>query len=172
MPQTWGTRICEPNADEDHFKVCDGTKEADHNDAKYVTAAISVRDLFSFNLQSPTVMLIACGSGKQEIKPGDEPMGLISAFLYAGATSVIGTLWPTLSEDGRTFAEIIYERIAKMDRNHDDFNGDRLIDLAVAVQHATLEVRRMHDFDQVYHWAGFVLHGFWNIPCFTSWGEY
>ena len=123
-------------------------------------AAIKVRDIFSFKLRTPTVMLIACSSGAQEVKPGDETLGFIPAFLYAGATSIIGTLWRTASVDGLKFTEIFYQHISERD---DGITNDRLIDLAVAVQHTILAMRRETEFDEPYHW----LHGAWKVSSFT-----
>jgi CHAT domain-containing protein len=55
------------------------------------TGIFSTEDVFRTNLNSPLVTLMACSSGEQDISRSDDPIGLISAFLTAGASSVIGT---------------------------------------------------------------------------------
>lgn len=147
----------------------DARAPGDKIESKSHTAAITVKDLFSFNLHAPTVMLIACSSGKQEVKPGDEPLGFISAFLYAGATSVIGTLWPIRSVDGRNFTEAFYQLVLKTMKDEEkDGTSNKLIDLALAVQHSILQILTDPEFEEPYHWAGFMLHGAWNVPSFSS----
>ncbi len=44
--------------------------------------------------QSSTIVLSACRSGRIKMDAGDEFIGLSSAFIVAGARTVIGTLWP------------------------------------------------------------------------------
>lgn len=55
---------------------------------------LTVSDIFDIDLQSsaPHVTIVGRDSVTQDIALGDEPLGLVSAFMYAGATSVVGTL--------------------------------------------------------------------------------
>lgn len=63
-----------------------------------LAARITVADIFTMNLEeTPHITIIAYESGYQEMTAGDEPLGLVSALLYAGATSVLGSLWPVPS---------------------------------------------------------------------------
>ena len=48
----------------------------------------------SWHLQAELVTLSACQTGVSRVLRGDEPMGLIRAFLYAGAKAVLVTQWP------------------------------------------------------------------------------
>jgi CHAT domain-containing protein len=57
--------------------------------------------LEDWRLQAELVTLSACQTGVSRILRGDEPMGLIRAFLYAGARAVLVTQWPV--EDLPTF---------------------------------------------------------------------
>ena len=45
-------------------------------------------------LRADLVVLSACDTGRAEIQRGDELMGVARAFLYAGAASVLVSLWP------------------------------------------------------------------------------
>jgi tetratricopeptide (TPR) repeat protein len=48
----------------------------------------------SWRLQARLVTLSACETGVSQILRGDEPMGLVRAFLHAGARAVLVTQWP------------------------------------------------------------------------------
>ena len=55
----------------------------------------------TWSLQAELVVLSACETGISQILRGDEPMGLVRAFLYAGAQSVLVSQWPV--DDLATF---------------------------------------------------------------------
>jgi CHAT domain-containing protein len=57
--------------------------------------------LQDWRLQAELVTLSACQTGVSRILRGDEPMGLVRAFLYAGARAVLASQWPV--EDLPTF---------------------------------------------------------------------
>jgi hypothetical protein len=113
----------------------------------------SVRDIFDLKLSSPHMTLVACDSASQGIAAGDEPLGLVTALLCAGAGSVTGTIWPTASGTGRQFAAEFYkelevERLAKVSTGG---AGGGIINLAVSVQRAVLALRRRRETRQPYH---------------------
>lgn len=107
----------------------------------------------------PHVTVIACDSGTQDIAPGDEPLGIIPALLYAGATSVIGTLWPVESQAARKFSECFYEHL----NGQSKVSGTRILDIAQALRSAVCEMMRMENQSTkaAVHWAAYVLHGCW-----------
>ena len=47
-----------------------------------------------WRLRAQLVTLSACQTGVSRVLRGDEPMGLIRSFLYAGAKAVLVTQWP------------------------------------------------------------------------------
>lgn len=53
-------------------------------------------------------VLSICNGGLYRYGPGDEPYGLIPAFLIAGVQNVISTLWPLEDRFGRTFMKELY----------------------------------------------------------------
>ncbi|MEM7115660.1 MAG: CHAT domain-containing tetratricopeptide repeat protein [Chloroflexota bacterium] len=57
--------------------------------------------LADWRLTADFVVLSACQTGVSKVLRGDEPMGLIRAFLYAGANAVLVAHWPV--EDLPTF---------------------------------------------------------------------
>lgn len=120
-----------------------------------------IRDIFTLKLDAPHLTLIACESGVQQIEPGDEPLGIISAFLFAGAASAVGTLWPTLSPAGRAFADAFYENLRRQKHDKDHARVSVVVSLAVALREAVRGLRADSATSSPYCWAPFVLHGAW-----------
>ena len=70
---------------------------------------LSARRIMSdFQLQAELVTLSACTSGLSQVVPGDELLGLQRAFLYAGATTVVCTLWEATDLVTRLVMERFY----------------------------------------------------------------
>jgi hypothetical protein len=124
------------------------------------------------NINASHVSLVACASARQAIQlEGDEPLGVVTALLYAGATSVTGTMWPTEVGAGLEFSRRFYEEFKKAqttrnkmskDGQGDDGkgNGNGMdIDLAVVLQTTVRKMKRCEETSRPYSWAGFVLHG-------------
>ena len=96
-----------------------------------------------------------------QIDSTDNGVGLVGSFLYSGATSVLAALWDIQDEDGMTFSKNFYE-------DADGFlgvgvsEGATVVNLAKAAQRAVLAmVEGDNGRLPPYHWAGFVLHGWW-----------
>jgi hypothetical protein len=111
---------------------------------------LTVMDIFDLQLDSAVVLLLACASGEDDVAPNDDPLGLLSAFLYSGASSVLATRWPTQTSDAREFAKRFYS-IAFRSRK------DSIINLAAAFQATVLSLWEDWDEDDPYHWAQFQL---------------
>ncbi|KAL2826099.1 CHAT domain-containing protein [Aspergillus cavernicola] len=110
---------------------------------------------------------IACNSHKEEILLGDEPLGLNTAFVYAGAQAVVGTLWSLQSADGRTFSNYFYESLNRQASERRRSVGHvagavPLVNLATALQESALRIRDEEDTEAPYHWASFVLSRAWE----------
>lgn len=55
---------------------------------------LSAREVMQvLQLRTQVVTISTCRSGLNRIMPGDEPLGFIRAFLYAGATTVVCSQW-------------------------------------------------------------------------------
>jgi hypothetical protein len=76
--------------------------------------AFTIEDVFNTPVTASLVTLLACGSAEQEIRTGDEPMGLLTALLCSGANSVVGTMWPVDPRTGVAFAEGFYKRLTRL----------------------------------------------------------
>ncbi|KAM5358931.1 hypothetical protein ACJZ2D_014881 [Fusarium nematophilum] len=128
--------------------------------------SITVRDMFKLKLKAPHMIPIACNSASQGVAAGDEPLGIVTALLCAGAGSVLGTIWPTASRTGRYFTNEFYTNSLEKHRRRGDTSTDvgghaAVIDLAEVSQRVVLALRRNIDTTHPYHWAAFVLRGSW-----------
>jgi CHAT domain-containing protein len=122
-------------------------------------SSLSMGEIASLDLASAHVTLIACSGAVQDFSFSlDEPLGLLSAFLLSGASSVIGALWPIQSETGRSFTKIFYEYFLKhIDRSE----LGPIVNLARALQYTVLELKRHDKTSLPYHWAPFICYGSW-----------
>ncbi|KAJ6084418.1 hypothetical protein N7486_011218 [Penicillium sp. IBT 16267x] len=124
-------------------------------------STLSVSDIFIMDLRAkrPFVCSIACDSGMQDITAGDEPLGLVTALFCAGASSVLGTLWPLESRIGRIFTTYMYQALEKQidefSRGEARFSG--VLDVGRASREAILKLMKVEE--KPISWAGFVLHG-------------
>lgn len=71
---------------------------------------ITAREVASLRLHGATVVLSACESGKTGVDIGGEILGLLRAFLVAGATSIIASYWPVSDAVAREVMADAYEQ--------------------------------------------------------------
>ena len=109
-----------------------------------------VREIFNMRLTTELVTLSACQTGISERNPGDELIGLTRAFLYAGAPSLIVSLWPVYSPSTQELMTEFYTWLKK---------GE---DKATALQQAQKAIMKKEKYSHPYFWAPFVLVGDWK----------
>jgi CHAT domain-containing protein len=115
---------------------------------------LTARDVIELtDLNAELVTLAACESAANVIEPGDEPLGLIPAFLYAGANSVLAALWRVHQDSANVLMRNLYEIM---------LDSTQTVDKAQALRKAMLDLRATPGFDSPYHWAPYVLHGNWQ----------
>ena len=134
------------------------SSDEDNSEAESLT----VREIFSLPLaSSPHVTLIACDSAMQNVGPGDEPLGIATAFLCAGAASFMGTLWSMPSREGRAFSDSFYASFHEQ-------SGEEYVNLAQALQNAVVNIMRNPKSRSFRYWAPLVLHGAWFCKRFEE----
>ena len=106
---------------------------------------LTAREVFNLKLNAELVTLGACQTGINERSRGDELIGLTRAFLYAGAPSVVVSLW---SVDAQSTQELMVDFYTRLK------NG---ADKATALQEAQKKI--MEDYPHPYYWAPFILIG-------------
>jgi CHAT domain-containing protein/HEAT repeat protein/TolB-like protein len=94
--------------------------------------------------------LSACETGLGDILSGDDVVSLENAFIYAGAASVLATLWKV---DDESTAELMGEFYKNMK------GGMTKTEALTAAQR---KLRSNPKFDHPYYWAGFTLRGDWK----------
>tara|TARA_R110002003_G_scaffold9_14_gene488 strand:+ start:34609 stop:37839 length:3231 start_codon:yes stop_codon:yes gene_type:complete len=122
---------------------------------------LTVSDAFDldFSRTCPRITLIACDSSTQHVASGDEPLGFIPALLFAGATSVLGTLWPVESRTARAFTEEFYMHCEDQAERQRAARQSRVVlDLAAALNKTVCKLMTK---GRPADWAGYVLYGAW-----------
>lgn len=101
--------------------------------------------LLDLELSADLVTLSACHTGVNSIFPGDELHGLMRGFLYAGAPSLVVSLWAVSDRSTAEFMKHMYSRIAAGDSKRD------------SIRYAQLAIKDLYG--HPYYWAPFVLMG-------------
>jgi CHAT domain-containing protein len=68
-------------------------------------------DLLQNDMHYQLVVLSSCETGRADIAPGDELIGLGRGFLYAGAGAVLTTLWRIESNHASNLMKTFYEHL-------------------------------------------------------------
>ncbi len=106
---------------------------------------LAASDVIRLDLAGALVTLSACESGRNEVFAGDELMGLTRAFLGAGATTLVASLWLVQDETTAELMEMWYEQLRKG------------VGRAAALRNAQLALKE--SWSHPYYWAPFVLIG-------------
>lgn len=108
-------------------------------------AYLNLYDLYQLQLEADLVTLSGCATGLNVVTAGDELLGLIRGLLYAGAQSLLLTLWNVHDRSTADFMTSFYRRFQKGAGK------------AAALQGAMQELRQRYP--HPYYWAPFVLIG-------------
>jgi len=113
---------------------------------------LEVHEVFGMQLAADLVVLSACetavGSGAlNDVPPGDDWVSLTRAFLHAGASQVVATLWPV---DDRATASL-------MEQFYEGYSSGRGARYALA--RAQRQLLKSPATAHPYYWAGFVVAG-------------
>ncbi|UCC71645.1 MAG: CHAT domain-containing protein [Gemmatimonadota bacterium] len=113
---------------------------------------LEAHEVFGLELNADLIVLSACqtalGSGlRRDMPPGDDWVGLVRAFLYAGAHSVLASLWPV---DDRATALL-------MERFYTGLEGGR--SKARSLADAQRSMLREAGHANPFYWAAFQLSG-------------
>ena len=108
-------------------------------------AYLNLYDLYQLKLNVELVTLSGCATGMNVVTPGDELLGLIRGLLYAGAHSLLLTLWDVHDQSTSDFMTRFYRRFQEGQGK------------AAALRSAMIELRETYP--HPYHWAPFALIG-------------
>jgi len=105
---------------------------------------LTVADLYRLRLDSDLVTLSACQTGLGRIASGDDVIGLTRGFLYAGARSIVASLWEVNDEATEQLMLSFYRHL------HDQSGRE-------ALRLAQIEIREKYP--QPRMWADFEIIG-------------
>lgn len=109
---------------------------------------LRLHDIYNLDLPSDLVVLSACRTGLGRNVPGEGLVGLTSGFMYAGAKSVVASLWQV---DDKATSELMghfYRALLKEGMTP-----------ASALRAAKREMLKREEYRAPYFWAAFVLQG-------------
>jgi CHAT domain-containing protein len=112
---------------------------------KLADSSLNFYNLLDLKLNAEMVTLSACHTGVNMVFPGDELHGLMRGFLYAGAPSVVASLWAANDASTAQFMSTMYSRIQAGDTKR------------AALRAAQLAVKDAYG--HPYYWAPFILMG-------------
>ena len=101
------------------------------------------------------VVLSGCDTGVGELSAGEGVLGLRSAFLEAGARTVITSLWPVRDDEALVWMSQLYE--SRIARNQSTASAVR-----DATLHALRQRRAAQQSTHPFHWASFLAVGDWR----------
>ncbi|MFQ6083180.1 MAG: CHAT domain-containing protein [Candidatus Aminicenantia bacterium] len=110
---------------------------------------LQVREIYNIRLNADLVVLSACQSGKGKIEKGEGVSGLARAFLYAGAESVLVSLWSINDKSTAQFMTYFYEYLSQGKSKSE------------ALRQTKIKMLKSN-YNHPFHWAAFILIGDYN----------
>jgi CHAT domain-containing protein len=109
---------------------------------------ISLQDIYGLRAPVDLVVLSACQTALGKDVRGEGLLGLTRGFMYAGASSVIASLWKV---DDEATAELMRQSYVNM--------LQKGMTPAAALRAAQNSIRQRPEWQAPYYWAGFTLQG-------------
>ncbi len=109
-----------------------------------------IKDLYNMSLNADMVTLSACQTGIGKLQQGQGVMSLSKGFYYAGAKSLVNTLWKINDKSTVKLMEFFYEGLSKGNSKSE------------ALRKAKLKYLETTDDDLLkhpYYWAAFMVSG-------------
>lgn len=101
-------------------------------------------DLYTLNLQADLVTLSACETALGKITKGDDVVGFTRGLLYAGADSIISTLWKVDDQATKDLMSAFYSNLLTLEKGE-------------ALRQAQLSTK--NKYPHPFYWASFQLTG-------------
>ena len=106
---------------------------------------LSLFDLYQLHFDAELVTLSGCGTGMNVVIGGDELIGLVRGLLYAGAQTLMVSLWEVHDQSTAEFMQDFYQGFKNAANK------------ANALRSAVLKLKEKHR--HPYYWAAFALVG-------------
>jgi CHAT domain-containing protein len=118
---------------------------------KSVEPSVRLHEIYTLDLRARLVTLSACRSATGASLPGEGLVSLTRGFQYAGAASVLATLWDVEDRSTAKWMEEFYRSLLVKKQS-----------AATSVRSAILALKQNPSWSHPYYWAGFVLQGEWR----------
>jgi len=109
---------------------------------------LRLHDIYNLRLPADLVVLSACSTGLGKEIKGEGLVGLTRGFMYAGASSVVASLWKVDDEATAQLMTYFYQAM---------FSSG--LTPAAALRDAQLKMSHDKRWHEPYYWAGFVIQG-------------
>jgi len=112
---------------------------------------LRLHQIYNLGLRAELVVLSACQTAPGRDLRGEGLVGLTRGFLYAGAHSVLASLWEVDDESTAALMKRFYHALLSEGRPP-----------AAALRAAQLEMAHEKRWAAPFYWAGFILQGEWK----------
>jgi CHAT domain-containing protein len=109
---------------------------------------LRLHDIYNLKLPVDLVVLSACNTGLGKDVKGEGLIGLTRGFMYAGASSVVASLWKVDDEATAELMRLFYGNMLR--------DG---LSPAAALRKAQVTMSQQKRWQSPYYWAGFVIQG-------------
>ncbi|HKO98899.1 MAG TPA: CHAT domain-containing tetratricopeptide repeat protein [Pyrinomonadaceae bacterium] len=109
---------------------------------------LRLHDIYNLKLPVDLVVLSACNTGLGKDVKGEGLIGLTRGFMYAGASSVVASLWKVDDEATAELMRHFYHGMLKDGRSP-----------AAALRYAQLKMMNQKRWQSPYYWSGFIIQG-------------
>jgi len=117
-----------------------------------------LREILNGSIRASMVVLSACTSSYAEVSPGEEILSLAYAFLHAGSSTLVGSLWKVSDDACPLLMQSYYEQLST---EH----------AAMALRNAQLFMIRSATFGHPRFWAAFQVVGIADHTAATRTGQ-
>lgn len=117
-------------------------------EGKPINGYMSLNDIYSLRAPVDLVVLSACRTGLGKEIRGEGLIGLTRGFMYAGASSVVASLWTVDDEATAELMKRFYENMITKDMSP-----------ASALRAAQNSIRNEPRWSSPYYWAAFTIQG-------------
>jgi len=112
---------------------------------------LRVSDIYNLKLPAELVVLSACQTGLGKEIRGEGIVGLTRAFMYAGASRIVVSLWSVNDKATEDLMSIFYQGLLKQG-----------LTPSAALRKAQVEMWKNKTWSNPYYWAAFVQQGEWR----------
>lgn len=121
---------------------------------------LQFNDILQLKLDADLVVLSACDTGLGKLREGEGIVGLTRAFFYAGAASIVSSLWKVEDQSTSLLMEGFYRRLKQGQSKSEALRQAKLELLQSKVNLKASGTRE--SLASPFYWAPFVLIGDWE----------